>query len=144
VPNVLTAAEPEAAVHETAVVKSTSKFPWWILVLAAAIAGIMYFLAKSRKKDAPAIQPAAEKAIVAPTIAAAPAVSEIVVDLEEEIRRRAYGLYELRYGQSEDRINDWHTARCEICAKYEADGYSTALTHGRWEAYKTITVQASD
>ena len=65
-------------------------------------------------------------------------VSYTVVDLEEEIRRRAYELFLQRNCQHGYAEKDWHMAVQEVCAKYEADGYSTNMVDGCWHATKSF------
>ena len=70
-------------------------------------------------------------------IAVAVATITTVVDLDEEIRRRAYELYEQRNGQNGNAEGDWYMAVCDVCPRYEADGYRCSLSDGYWQAAKT-------
>jgi hypothetical protein len=56
------------------------------------------------------------------------------VNLEEEIRRRAYELYERRNGQDEDAAGDWHRAADETSDRYAAAGYLVYTEDGCWWA----------
>ena len=67
-------------------------------------------------------------------LAAYAANGYVIVNLEEEIRRRAYELYLGRNGQNEDADIDWWKAVAEICARYEAAGYKAYTTQGCWWA----------
>jgi hypothetical protein len=60
----------------------------------------------------------------------------IIINLEEEIRRRAYELYLDRGGVNGKTDRDWYIAVFEICAKYEAVGYHTGIKDGYWRAYR--------
>ena len=147
----------EVTVAEEPKSKSRSAFPWWILLAAAIIALIIFLLAKRRKRAAgipietareiplPASPPAPRPAPVSELIPvaepiAAPVVirREIVVDLEEEIRFRAYELYLERGGQNGDADGDWYMAVCQICAKYEAKGYQSGFINWRWQASRWV------
>jgi hypothetical protein len=46
---------------------------------------------------------------------------------EDEIRNHAYGLYENRYGLSEDSVVDWYQSICDLTAHYHALGYRVVL-----------------
>ena len=147
--------------QESAIDESGAKFPWWILLLLP-ILGILFFLLKKRKsadgKTAKPVKveeptPAPVPALVAasepvkPTPAPVPAsesakpaaTSAFTVNLEEEIRFRAYELHLRRYGQSENHYEDWCRAVLEISAKYEADGYQVYRENDNWWARKFIT-----
>ena len=163
-PQTLLAAEPEIEIaiidideaveapirQESAVPESKTKFPWWILLLPLLC--IPFFLLKNRKKadhKTPKPEKAPEK-IKEPTPAPVPApaavpanesvtpivTSTFTVNLEEEIRFRAYELYLRRNGQSEDHYEDWCRAVFEISAKYEADGYQVYRENENWWARK--------
>jgi hypothetical protein len=128
--------EPVAAEREE---RAEPPFPWWIIPLllaAALLAALLFFLAKKKRTRSAADPVPAAASIPTPGPAAA---RETDSDLDEEIRFRAYELYLMRYGQSEDAVADWHVARAEICAKYEADGCRAALADdGHWHSFKTV------
>lgn len=111
--------EREEAVEHT--------FPWWILIplLLLLLAAILLFARKKRK------QPVKEAA----PVTAAPVFVESLINLEEEIRFRAYELYLLRNGQSEDADVDWYMAVSDVNARYVADGYRV-YNDGSWWAHK--------
>jgi hypothetical protein len=139
-------------------------FPWWIFLLLPLL-GLLFLLRKQKKSPgektikpvkvkepkaapvpAPPPPPAAASEPVKPTAApAAPIASESVepivtssftVNLEEEIRFRAYELFLRRNGQSENHYEDWCRAVIEISAKYEADGYQVYHENENWWARK--------
>lgn len=58
------------------------------------------------------------------------AVKKTNVDLDEEIRRRAYELYLERQGTPGDQAQDWFTAEREIRARY-AKQSALAASEGR-------------
>jgi hypothetical protein len=109
--------------------KSKLNFPWILLLLLLAlllIGALFSLLSKCRKK-------AKTTAVIAP-IAVPVAIGYIVVNLDDEIRFRAYELYQRRNGQSEDAVWDWYTAVHDVCARYEANGYQTYPENGSWWA----------
>ena len=65
-----------------------------------------------------------------------PIITAAKVNLDEEIRFRAYMLYIDHGYQNGNEENDWYTAVGDICAKYEADGYKTYYEDGSWWAKK--------
>ena len=98
----------------------------------------------SEKVAPPSPAPVERAAPIVPPPASAPTAAvvteEIIVYLEEEIRRRAYEHYLLRNGQNGSMDADWYKALPEICAKYEADGYRTYKDYGCWWARKTFVI----
>ena len=140
----------EAARNINIPAKPRADFPWkylLLLLVLAIILAIILFASKKRKSSAG--NTALEQPLISPLItAAAPpaavpvtvvpvAAGEIIVNLEEEIRLRAYHLYEQRNGQNGNADGDWYIAVPEICAKYEADGYQTYPEAGSWWARKS-------
>jgi hypothetical protein len=138
--------------------KSSSKFPWLILLLLLALAALLFLLSKLKRKTKkekpvpakPRVIQSDPPVLVSPVVVApiipAPVddsvtTSEIVVNLDEEIRFRAYELYLLRYGQNEDEINDWYRAVTEVCGRYNASGYQTYQAEGSWWAKKAIVLR---
>lgn len=132
--------------------KSGSKFPWIILLLLLAFAILPFLLSKRKKKSEiqKPIPPAdlhlskASTPAIAPIIPVPPdesvTTSEMVVNLDEEIRFFAYELFLKRYGQNGDDVNDWYRAVMEICGRYDASGYQTYKSEGSWWAKKTIVL----
>ena len=57
-----------------------------------------------------------------------------IVDLEDEIRQRAYELYLERNGQNGDPIRDWWIAVPEVCARYQAAGFKAYTEDEHWLA----------
>ncbi|MDR0290881.1 MAG: OmpA family protein [Treponema sp.] len=118
----------EEIVEETVAVapetsKSRSKFPWLLLLLLLVlIPAILFLLFKRCWKKAKA---------------AAVIESITIVNLDDEILFRAYELYQWRKGQSEDAIWDWHTAVCDVCSRYKANGYQAYYENGSWWAKKS-------
>jgi hypothetical protein len=86
----------------------------WLLFLPllALIAAILFMVFVSIKKSA----------------------SYTVVNLEDDIRRRAYELYLKRNGQDGDANKDWWEAVPEICALYESAGYEAYPAEESWWA----------
>ena len=123
--------------QESTTAGSKSKFPWWFLLLLPLL-GLIFFLLKKKKsaggetaEPKKVEEPASEP--VKPIV-----TSTFTVNLEEEIRFRAYELYLRRNGQSENVYEDWCRAVFEISAKYEADGYQVFSENENWWARKVI------
>ena len=103
-------------------------FPWILLPLLLALLAILLFFAfRSRKKEPMAAE-------VLPNIAAV--ITYTVVNLEEEIRFRAYELYLERNGLDENAYEDWCKAVIEVCARYEVKGHETYAQDMSWWACK--------
>jgi hypothetical protein len=152
---IITVADTGYAVQrDNAKDKSAFKFPWLILLLLLLLAALLFLLSKLKRRTK-TVKPVPSETLVIqagpPVIDAKPAIipapidtsvttSEMVVNLDEEIRFRAYELYLLRYGQNEDEINDWYRAVKEVCGRYEASGYQTYKSGGSWWAKKTIVL----
>ena len=160
-------AEP-VAVAPTHVKESRSRFPWILLLLLfiPLIAGILFFALKSRKKEPAAAEPvmavipavsaepvtsaepvasvepvASKEAIAVAVLPLAPvAMSYTLVNLDEEIRFRAYELYLERYGQNENAYEDWCKAVIEVCARYNAIGYETYPENESWWARRDSSI----
>ena len=137
------------------------KFPWMLLPLILILLAIILFLAlKTGKKETiednaapttfkePAPVPiivAAPTPIVPPAAfvqappaevppAAPAAITYTVVNLEDEIRFRAFALYLERDGHNGDEYGDWCKAVDETCARYNANGYETYAENNSWWA----------
>ena len=124
--------DEEAIKRENETDRLCCVLPWillFLLLLTALIAEILFFAWRYRKNI---------KTLEADNrlLAASAATGYIIVNLENEIRRRAYELYLERNGQSEDADRDWWKAVAEICACYEAAGYKTYTADGCWWARK--------
>jgi len=59
------------------------------------------------------------------------AVKKSNVDLDEEIRRRAYELYLERHGATGDAAQDWFKAEREVRARYAGQPSALAAGQGR-------------
>ena len=147
-----------APVAQKSTAGESKPFPWWIFLLLPLL-GLIFLLLKKKKGSgnkttAPvkAEEPTAApvevsepvKPIAAPAAAASESVTPIVtstftVNLEDEIRFRAYELHLRRYGHSENAYEDWCRAVFEISAKYEADGFQVYRENENWWARKYTT-----
>ena len=123
----------EPAPKPAAAPRAESAFPWKILLLLLLLLALLCLLgafilfARKRRKE--------DEHPAAPVQAAA---HEKIVNLEEEIRRRAYCLYLARNGASENAEEDWHRAVIEISAEYNAAGWHVYPESGTWWASKTV------
>ena len=144
------------------------KFLIPVLILLLLLALILFLLGRKRKSKPievkeitptvppvhpappvlpvpPAPKPAEVKKTEEPVMPAPVVVpmkkSVSIVNIEEEIRRRAYELSEQRNGQNGDMDGDWYIALPEIRSKYEAEGYQVYDENGSWWARKTITTK---
>jgi len=154
-----TGGDEKAAVQEILSEEPRSGFPWKFLLpllIVVIIAAIIFFLSRNRKRSigetvketSPPVSPpeAGEEprgvvepiAVVAAGAATAAAIAiatrEIIVNLEEEIRFRAYEHHLQHADQYADVDGDWYKAVPEICARYEAEGYETYTEAGTWWA----------
>jgi hypothetical protein len=96
--------------------KASFKFPWWILFLLVLLA-LCFFLflllgRRSRKTAAAAY----------------------MVNLDDEIRARAFELSRQRCGHGDYQEQDWYNAVREISTWYIACGHSVFSEGGRWWA----------
>jgi hypothetical protein len=73
-----------------------------------------------------------------PAKAAPPAAPVIIttttVKLDEEIRLRAYELFQERGSQHGNNAGDWYSALFDVCAKYESAGYRIYFEDDHWWA----------
>jgi len=124
--------------------KESFKFPWWLLLLLALlIAAFLLFFLLRRKCRKPACkaetaQPMIAEMVITPELESAKAVTKHTVNLDEEIRARAYELSRLRGGEFDCREEDWHNAVREISSWYIACGHSVYTDGGRWWASSTF------
>jgi len=152
-----TPATPEIAWNYTPK-KSSSGFPLWILFLLAALvvlAVLAFFILpllllkrrsqKSVHKAEPVnVQQQITKTVIVPEPEPAKSVTVFTVNLDEEIRFRAYELSQQRRvagqcdGQDDLRDQDWYNAVREISAWYEACGHSVFTDGGCWWASGTV------
>ena len=142
------------------------KSPWWILLLLLIpLLAILFYLLSRRKKKAaaeekpiigPTSQPVEEPVnvpisppleeptsppLTSPSSSSEPVivpavVSGTIVDLEEEIRFCAYEFFLEHENLYRDPEGDWHRAVSQVCSRYEAEGFSTCIKEGRWQAYR--------
>ncbi|MCL2127439.1 MAG: DUF2934 domain-containing protein, partial [Treponema sp.] len=61
----------------------------------------------------------------------------VYINLDDEIRFRAFELYQRRGGQNGDAEGDWHMAVIDVCGRYEATGHRSDILDGYWHAIKT-------
>jgi len=92
----------------------------------------------------PVSPPAADKIPEQPAPVIAAAAHEVKCikvekNLDLEIRRRAYELYQERNGQNGDADGDWYRAVSQIGARYEAEGYKIYTENGSWWAHRSYT-----
>ena len=112
------------------------------LLIFTLLAVIIMFMSKKIKISAGKTNPNPQKndgvaASGRVVMAAGAAVkSYAIVNLEEEIRVRAYELSQQRNGQYGDMDGDWYAATKEVCARYEANGYETYKEAGSLLARK--------
>jgi len=136
-------------VHEVpAVPKDTSKgsslkFPWWTLFLLALLLILFLFLFGKRtrkpahKEEIVNAQPQVLETEVVPEFTPKAAVTTSTVNLNEEIRARAYELSRQRNCLGEYQEQDWHNAVREISALYTACGHSVFNDGDCWWAYRS-------
>jgi len=119
--------------------KASFKFPWWIfpLLIFLALCLLLFYLLsrRSRKTEATANAQAPETVIVPKS--AKPAAT-YTVNLDEEIRARAYDLSRQRGGQGDYQEQDWYNAVREISAWYKACGHSVFSDGGHWWASSKV------
>ena len=142
-----------------------SGFPWMLLPLILILLAIILFLAfKTGKKEtikenvaptpivkAPSVEAFPAAIVQAPSVEVPPAaivqtppaevppaaaVTYTVINLEDEIRFRAFALFLEREGHNGDEYGDWCKAVAETCARYEANGYETYAENNSWWALK--------
>jgi len=140
---------PDRAHEEPVMLKDTpkksGKFPWWILFALAIFLLLLFLhlLLKRRfqrpvhKKETANAQPQIPKTDTVP----APVETMITstVNLDEEIRLRAYELSQQRNGQGDYRDQDWYNALREISAWYKACGHSVFSDGGCWWASRSFS-----
>ena len=117
---------PDKNQLKNAAEKTDPQCPWWIIPLAligiALIAAIIFFAVR-RKGNSAKVIPDASAAVTPARIPC----QRIYIITEEEIRHYAYELYQLRKGQNEDELEDWHQSINELTAHYKALGYWVML-----------------
>jgi hypothetical protein len=147
-----TPAAPEIVLNYTPK-KTSSGFLWWILPLLAALvvlALLIFFLLLRKKRSQKTVHkaetvnvhPQITEMVIVPEPEPAKSVTVFTVNLDEEIRKRAYELSQQRRaaGQGDDdlRDQDWYNAVREISAWYTACGHSVFYDGGCWWASGTV------
>jgi len=137
-------AEPEITWHYVPE-KTSFKFPWWIIPLLAflALAFFIFFLLSNRSKRSAykegAVNEQPPEAVIIPEDPLlAKSVTTYTVNLDEEIRARAYELSRQHGGQEDYREQDWHNAVREISTWYIACGHSVFTDGECWWASNTV------
>jgi len=124
--------------------EGTPKFPWWILPLLALLL-LMFLLFKKRsreqvhKKGITNAQPQIPITESKHRFASEEAVTTWMVNLDEEIRLRAYELSQQRGGSGDYREQDWYNAVHEISTWYTACGHSVFTDGGYWWAARSYS-----
>ena len=147
-------APPAAAMRDSVIVsgkpfapeymskKSNFKFPWWIIPLLAIFLILFLLLKETPRKQVNKGKPKNEQPQVSITesgheFAPEEAVTTWMVNLDDEIRIRAYELSLERNGTGDYREQDWYNAVHEISAWYTACGHSVYTDGGCWWASRT-------
>jgi len=138
--------------------KTSINFLWLLLPLLALLAFFLVFFLLGKRsqkqvyKNKTAIaEPVVSQTRIVPVVAPLPApkpepepkpvpimaMSTRTVNLEEEIRFRAYELSLPRNGQGDLRDQDWYNAVREISALYTASGHSVYYEGGNWWASRS-------
>jgi hypothetical protein len=121
------------------------KFPWWILPLLALFLLLFLFLLGKRtrkpahKEGAANAQPQITETEIVPEFTPKAAVTTSTVNLDEEIRSRAYELSRQHNDLGEYQEQDWHDAVREISALYTACGHSVFNDGGCWWASRSYS-----
>ena len=110
---------------------------------AAVIAPLQEPAAQKEPEPESAPEPAVPPTpapVPAPAAEAASAQTVVdIVDIEEEIRKRAYYEFLFHCDQYWDMDNDWFTVLPKVLHEYKLKGYHTYMENGTWWAKKTIT-----
>ena len=140
--------------------KLNSGFPWWLFPVLALIFLLLllhreWFRKPAHKKETANAGPPASQTDIVPAFAPVPATestaefvpefipSEAVttwtVNLDDEIRTRAYEISLQRNEQGDYQEQDWHRAVHEISAWYTACGHSVYIDGGYWWASRSYS-----
>ena len=137
--------QAEPVTPKDTVKKSGFKFPWWLLLALAALLLLYLMLLLFRRRS---VKPARKSGTAnarpqtakTNTAAALPAaISTDTVNLDEEIRLRAYELSQQRNERGDYQEQDWHNAVRDISAWYEACGHSVFSDGGYWWASRSYS-----
>ena len=148
----------EPVSQETKTKKSGAKFPLWpfLLLHFLVLAAVILFILSRRKKNWAAkpaepvkakpvktkpvkAKPVKVEQVKAEPVKTAPEVAPVIiakttVKLDEEIRRRAYEIYQERGSQHGNMAGDWYSALIDVCTKYESAGYRIYFEGDHWWA----------
>ncbi|MCL2801175.1 MAG: hypothetical protein FWD28_05415 [Treponema sp.] len=138
----------EAIPAETSTETETRIFdiPWLILFPFLLLPLLFLLFRKKDKHDDRHDNKSDDRSERTETPAAAPVAvpvtetktTEHIVNLEEEIRFRAYEHHLMHCEQYTDVDGDWYKALPEVCARYEGKGYWTYPEDGTWWARKSV------
>jgi len=122
--------------------KSNFKFPWWIIPLLAIFLLLFLLLIEMPRKQENKGKPKNEQSRNPITesgheFAPEEAVTTWMVNLDDEIRLRAYELSLERNGTGDYREQDWYNAVHEVSAWYTACGHSVYTDGGCWWASRS-------
>jgi cbb3-type cytochrome oxidase subunit 3 len=151
---IISSADDREPVNQKAAAeKSGAKLPLWpfLLLHFFVLISIILFILSRRKKNwaaKPAKPVKAEPVKAAPVksepmkvepVKAAPAAAGAIINkttviLDEEIRQRAYELYQERGSQHGNMAGDWYDALSDVCAKYKSAGYRIYFEGDHWWA----------
>jgi hypothetical protein len=118
---------------------SIFKFPWWIIPLLALFLLLLLLINESSRKQLKAKNEQPQTPIKEDGHEFTPkeAVTTWMVNLDDEIRLRAYELSLERNGSGDYREQDWYNAVQEISAWYTACGHSVFSDGGYWWASRS-------
>ena len=119
--------------------ESNSKFPWWLIpVLVLFLLLLLLVKERSRKQiQAKNEQPQTPITKNGHEFTPEEAVTTWMVNLDDEIRIRAYELSLERDGTGDYREQDWYNAVQEISTWYTACGHSVFTDGGCWWASRS-------
>jgi hypothetical protein len=119
--------------------ESNFKFPWWVIPLLILFMLLLLLFKKKSRKQVQAKNEQAQTPITESGHEFAPeaAVTTWTVNLDEEIRLRAYELSLERGGSGDYQEQDWYNAVQEISAWYTACGHSVYTDGGCWWASRS-------
>jgi hypothetical protein len=79
-------------------------------------------------------EPAKTEPVKSAPAAASAIIPKTTVILDEEIRQRAYELFQERGSQHGNMAGDWYNALSDVCAKYKSAGYRIYFEGDHWWA----------
>jgi hypothetical protein len=121
------------------------KFPWWILVLLSLYLLFLFIILLKRsrkqtyKEGIVKTQLQASETENASEFTPKSTLTTSMVNLDEEIRNRAYELSLQHYGLGDYREQDWNIAVSEISAMYKACGHSVYSDGESWWASRSYS-----